>query len=277
MLTKCLALESLALELKLSPMLLRGLEALPSWSLKISAADLPGFNQIGTAWGVRPEELAGFPRLFVCVRYMEIQNSAWMPADKLHIKVFVHMYVCQITRKDNLSICLILGDLGENAQIWDWFCCLCLEAALKLGLCSLACSTAPSCWNALGSHREAQITNSLLFLLLFCKKTLLLCETNVKVPLLALWQCLLCSSHCCLSHQVSNTNTCRCLPPWQEVQRPWADILPPCSWAPRPPSFLPSFLLSSACRYFSLIMCFFLRFYIAWHPPPNSLGVEVCR
>lgn len=126
-----------------------------------------------------------------------------------------------------------------------------------LGRCSLAFSTAPSCWNALGSHQEAQKTTSLLFFLLFCKKTLLLCEKNVKIRLPALWQCLLCSSHCYLSHQVSNTNTCRCLPQWQEVQRPWADTLPPCSWAPRPPSFLPSFLLSSACRYFSLIMCFF--------------------
>lgn len=39
MLTKCLALESLALELEFSPMVLRGLGALQSWSLEISSPD----------------------------------------------------------------------------------------------------------------------------------------------------------------------------------------------------------------------------------------------
>lgn len=65
MLTKCLALEWLALELKFSPMVLRGLGALQSWSPKISSPDLSGYNLIGAAQGVRSDELAGFPHLFL--------------------------------------------------------------------------------------------------------------------------------------------------------------------------------------------------------------------
>lgn len=70
MLSKCLALESLALELKFSPVVLRGLGALQSWSLKISSTDLSGFNQTGAAQGVWSDELAGFPQLFLPICYM---------------------------------------------------------------------------------------------------------------------------------------------------------------------------------------------------------------
>lgn len=52
MLSKRLAPESLASELKFSPAVLRGLGALQSWSLKISSADLSGVNGIGAAQGV---------------------------------------------------------------------------------------------------------------------------------------------------------------------------------------------------------------------------------
>ena len=137
MLTKCLAVESSALELKCSPMVLRGLGALQSWSLRISSADLPGFNPVAAAQGVWADELAGFPRWILHRRYVWIQNSLYRCLHARELRI-----------NSNVSRGLILGDLGQKYT--------CLELVLRRGSSrsSLAWSTAFGfVWrNALGFH-----------------------------------------------------------------------------------------------------------------------------